>query len=166
MYLTQWPRWEASLLLRALQWLSVLFWVKAKILTMLYKALHDVDCAPHPDLISRWSSCSPCFGHAGHHVSFLYSPGVLLPQSALAVPSAWNAFPTESTWIPSSFPSSLFSKLTFSVKRFLDTQVWSLPSSFAMSYPLSLLFFFFLQLLPLTYNIYYLDILFIDWIPQ
>ena len=141
--------------------------IKAEILTVLYKVLHDVDCACHPGLISRWSSCSPCFGDAGHDVSFLYSPGVLLPQRALAAPSVWSAFPTESTWIPSSFPSSLFSKLTFSVKSFLDTQVWSLPSSFAMSCPLSLLyFFFFLQLLPLTYNIFYLDILFIDWIPQ
>lgn len=138
---------KASLLLRALQWLPVLFWVKAKIFTMLFKVLHDVDSTPQPGLISHGSSCSPCFSHAGHHVSFLYSPGFsslrvhwLLLLSGMHSP--------ESTWIPSSFPSSLFPKLTFSVKCFLDTQVWILPSYFAMSYAVSLLYLvFFLQLL-------------------
>lgn len=73
---------------------------------------------------------------------------------ALAVPSVWNAFPTESTWIPSSFPSSLFSKHTFSVKPFLDTQFRISPSYFAMSYPLSLLYFFLLKLL--LFNLQYI----------
>lgn len=110
---------KVILLLRALQWLPMLFWAKAKIFTMLYKVLHDVESTPHPGLISHWSSCSPCFSHKGLWCKPFVLTRLAPPSESTGCPSVWNAFPTESAWIPSSCPSGLFPKLTFSVTCFL-----------------------------------------------
>lgn len=144
----------------------MLFWAKAKIFTMLYKVLHDVESTSPPWPDPTGLPVHPASVMLAMIWKPLCSPGLLLPRRALAVLlSGIHSPQSQHEYLPHVL-QVFFPKLTFSMACFLDTQVWILPSYFAMSYARFPCFFSFYNYCSLTYNIYYLDILFIDWIPQ
>lgn len=131
-----------------------------------YKVLHGcgLHSPPWPDLplVFLFTLLQSCWPWCKPFVLTRLAP----PRRAL-LSFCLECIPTEPAWIPSPHVLQVFfPKLTFSVTCFWHRFEFP-PSYFAMSYALSCFFFFsFYNYCSLTYNIYYLDILFIDWIPQ
>lgn len=130
---------KALLLLRASSDCLCYSEQKAKIFTMLYKVLHDVDSTPTLAWSPTGLPVHPASVMLAMMEAFVLTR--LFPRRALAVLLSGMHSHRVHEYLPSC-PSGLFPKLTFSVTCFLDTQVWILPSYFAMSYALPAFFFF------------------------